>query len=135
MVALTVVDSNVWIFLNLETAPEHGAARSQLEKHRERGLQINAIILSEVFHKLSILLGVEEARGRVNKILGSSFVVYESLSLETAQRALGIASQHRIRINDALIAAHALDARTALLTDNEKDFRRIKGLKLIALQR
>ena len=134
MVALTVVDSNVWIFMNLEYAPEHKAAHSKIDERRKQGLHVNPIIVSEVFHKLSGLIGVEGAADRTRKILGSRFVVYEPLSLQIAEEALGIASRHAVRINDAMIAAHALQTRESVMTDNVKDFKRVPGLNIIPIR-
>ena len=78
MVAVTLVDSNVWIFLNLEDAPEHPVARERIEQLSDQGLQVNDIIISEVFHKLSGVASASESRKRVERILESHFVVYES---------------------------------------------------------
>ena len=127
------VDSNVWIFLNIESAPEHAAAVAKIEQHRGDGLQINAIIVSEVFHKLQTLAGTAAASIRVNKMLESDFVVYEPLSRHAIDRALVIAAQAHIRINDAMIAAHAVECRQSVLTDDVSDFRRIKGLNVLGL--
>ena len=40
-----------------------------------------------------------------------------------------------IRINDAIIAQHVLDSGAeGIFTDNLKDFRKVTGLKIIALR-
>ena len=135
MVAVTVVDSNVWIFLNLDVAPEHVAAVEQIERHRAGELQLNVIIVSEVLHKLQMLINPDSARLRVNKMLTSDSVVYEPLSRQVIDRAIVLTRKARIRINDALIAAHALESRQAVLTDDIKDFRRVPGLEVIPLRR
>ena len=48
--------------------------------------------------------------------------------------AIELATQNKIRINDALIAQQALELRASILTDNVKDFRKVKGLKVIPLK-
>ena len=131
---MTVVDSDVWIFLNLDDAPEHQAARNKIEKLRAEGLHINEIIVSEVFHKLSMYLGSREARGRVSHILESAFVIYETTGIDSLNRALTLAVQHRMRINDAIIAVQAVEARKPLLTDNVKDFKKVPRLAVIPLR-
>ena len=135
MVAVTVVDSNVWIFSSLKEAPEHAAALAKLEQHRNDGLQLNAIIVSETFHRLSRLVGAIQSAAHMKRFLASRFVVYEPLTFETAKVAIEISLDKQIRINDAMIAAHALETRQPVLTDNEKDFKKIRGLKVIPLRR
>jgi len=135
VVAVTVVDSNVWIFLNLDMAPEHVAAVEQIERHRAGELLLNVIIVSEVLHKLQTLINPDSARLRVNKMLTSDFVVYEPLSRQAVDRAIVLTRKARIRINDALIAAHALESHQAVLTDDVRDFRRVPGLEVIPLRR
>lgn len=41
----------------------------------------------------------------------------------------------QLRINDALIASQALDAGARVLTDNVKDFKKVKGLKIDPLRK
>lgn len=66
MVQLIIVGSNVWIFAEVENAPEHKAAIEKLRTLLREGLGINAVVYSEVFHKLSRLFdrGYCKAAGR-----------------------------------------------------------------------
>lgn len=50
-------------------------------------------------------------------------------------KAIELSHSKKIRINDALIAQHALDLDTGgLVTDNTKDFVKVEGLKVIELR-
>lgn len=44
---------------------------------------------------------------------------------------IDLRKEHRIKLPDAIIAATALVYRLAIITNNEKDFENIKGLKFI----
>ena len=52
----------------------------------------------------------------------------------TMTGAIALATRSQLRINDGLIAQQALENKAALLTDNVKDFKKVKGLKVIALR-
>ena len=132
---MTVVDSNVWIFMNLESAPEREAAAAATKVQRRLGLQVNPIIVSEVFHTLRGLLGVADAADRTRRMLASRFVIYEPVTSQMVDEAINISQCHGVRINDAIVAAHALQAGTSVLTDNVKDFRRVPGLKVVSLRK
>jgi len=131
---LIIVDSNIWIFLNMDNYPEHLFAVQKVSKLRDDGLATNVIILSEVFHKMRLLLNKQEAYSRVVKILGSKDVSYFPIETDIIKKALHISVKSDIRINDALIAAQARIFRYPVLTDNVKDFKKVKGLKIIPLR-
>ncbi len=134
MVALIFVDSNIWIFLNIETYAEHALTKDKITSFRQEGLGTNVIVISEVFHKLSVLLGKQEAFMRGLKILESKDVAYLPVEDETIRNAIRLSPEKNLRINDALIAEHCLDMKVPILTDNLKDFRKVKGLKIIPLR-
>lgn len=134
MVSLIVVDSNIWIFLNMDNYPEHSVAVQKISELRDEGLITNVIILSEVFHKLGLLLGRPEAHDRIMKILGSKDVSYLPIEADIMKKALSLSAQSGIRVNDAIIAAQTRSFRYSLLTDNVKDFKRVRGLKTISLR-
>lgn len=135
MVALIFVDSNIWIFLNVETYPEHLPTKVKISSLRQQGFAANVIVISEVFHKLSLLLGKREALMRGLKILESRDVAYLPIEDETVRDAIRLSLEKNIRINDALIAQQCLDMKVPILTDNLKDFKKVKGLKIIPLRR
>jgi len=76
-VKLTMMDSNVIIFSNVENYPEHKAAVTKIEElAKNNKLVVNLIIVSEVFHKLFRILSLEEAYKRTSALLESETVCY-----------------------------------------------------------
>ncbi len=53
-----------------------------------------------------------------------------SLSDEVAQKTIALRRKYRMKTPDAIIGATALIHQLTLLTDNERDFRAIKSLKV-----
>jgi predicted nucleic acid-binding protein len=134
VVTLILVDSNVWIFLNIETFPEYAVAKASIENVRSQGIATNIIIVSEVFHQLSRALGKNESLERVKKILDSSDVSYVPLEDSVARSAVHLAGTKPIRINDAIIAEQALMLKVPVLTDNVRDFEKVPGLAVEPLR-
>ncbi|MBI2543330.1 MAG: PIN domain-containing protein [Candidatus Aenigmarchaeota archaeon] len=135
MVVLIVVDSNIWIFLNIENVPEHSTAEKKIEEVRQDGILTNIVIVSEVFHQLSKMLGKDNALTRVKKILDSSDVTYVPVEETVTRNAINLAGTKHLRINDAIIGQQASELNVAVLTDNVKDFRKLKNLRIIPLSR
>ncbi|MDD1744988.1 MAG: PIN domain-containing protein [Candidatus Methanoperedens sp.] len=131
-----LVDSNIFIFANIKEYPEHPLAKAKLKQLIEdHKLIINAIIISEVQYKLFRLLDKEESFLRTNKILTSSYVEYEPIGYDTVLKASELSYKSNFRINDALIAQHAIDLHVeSIFTDNVKDFEKILDLKIIPLR-
>ena len=133
---MRLVDSNILIFSELEDANEHDLAKNKIKQiPKNVRIMINDIIVSEVFHQLTKPLGIIAAKRRVENILASATVQYFPIEVETVRRALNLAETRTIRINDALIAQHAIDSKAdGILTDNVKDFKKISGLKVLPLR-
>lgn len=132
------VDSNIFIFANIEEYPEHSVATNKLENLMEKActILINSIIVSEVQYKLYRLLNAEEAHDRTLKVISSEYVEYMPLKKDAVVKAIELSYSKNIKINDALIAQHAINLEAdGLLTDNIKDFERVDGLKVIELRR
>lgn len=130
-----LVDSNIFIFANIKEYPEHSAAKAKLkELVNNHKLLVNTIIISEVHYKLYRLLGEEESFNRTQKILYSKHVNYEQVEQSTILKALDLSHHNNIRINDAIIAAHASDLNVGLFTDNVKDFEKIPNLMIVPLR-
>lgn len=130
------VDSNILIFAELDEYPEHKLAVNKIDEiSHNNTLAVNNVIISEVFHKLSALLNRREAKKKVEGILESSHIKYITIEKSTVKSALDLPEKYNIRINDALIAQHVFDAKCdGILTDNVKDFKRIRGLNVINLR-
>lgn len=130
-----IVDSNVWIFAEVKDAPEHPHAVRGIQSLLGKGdIGTNVVILSEVFHKISVLFGPTLASERVCTALLHPSVQWLDFGRNIAAPATRLAQETGIRINDALIAQQALEYKAPLLTDNVKDFKRVRGLKVIALR-
>ncbi len=130
-----LVDSNIFIFANIKEYPEYSVAKAKLKDLvKTHKLLVNTIIISEVHYKLYRLLGEEESFNRTQKILYSKHVNYESVEQCTILKALELSHNNNIRINDAIIAAHANDLNVGLFTDNVKDFEKISNLEIVPLR-
>lgn len=132
---MIIVDSNVWIFAEVKDAPEHVAAVNAIQSLiAKRQIGMNVVIASETFHKIAALFGVRHASERVRIVLLHPSVRWIEFGQEVAAKAIVLAEMVGVRINDALIAQQALEQRCAVLTDNVKDFRKVKGLKVVPLR-
>lgn len=131
---MIIFDSNIWIFGEITEAPEHDAAVKAYEATLKREpIGINPIVVSEVFHKLSRLFDTDTAYQRVSKIVQSPSIEWLDIDRTTAMNGMRLAKTYGLRINDALIAAQALDYGVALFTD-DGHFSRIKDLKVVPLR-
>ena len=130
------VDSNIFIFAEVADFAEHGSAVARVKALRRKDLLlINTIIASEVHYKLGRLLSWKEAQRRTDNILKSSFVAYEAIFTETLRRAFDLATKNEIKTNDAIIAQHCLDLGVnRILTDNVRDFAKVKELEVLKLR-
>jgi predicted nucleic acid-binding protein len=61
-------------------------------------------------------------------------VDYIPIEQSTILKALEISHGSKIRINDAIIAAHAIDLNAGLFTDDTKDFEKISNLEIVPLR-
>jgi len=131
-----LTDSNIFIFANIKEYPEHSLAKSKIEELiKNNKLLVNTIIVSEVQYKLFRLLDKEESFRRTQNILNSEYVEYEPVDYDTVSKALELSHNSNIRINDAIIAQHALDLTVdGIFTDNVRDFEKIPDLKVIPLR-
>ncbi len=132
---MIVIDSNIWIFAENISADEHGpAAKKVHEVVDSTSYGINTVIVSEVFHALSRLLGAEDAGRRTRNIIEHPTAQWIEFSASAVKEAIDLSVQKKLRINDALIAQQALELKAPVLTDNVKDFRKVKGLKVMKLR-
>ena len=132
---MIIVDSNIFIFGETESAPERDIAiRKYGEACEKDRIGTNVIILSEVFRFSKKIDGAESAAARVGSILSSPHVDYMEFSPESISRAAKLARDFNLRMNDALVAQQAIDLGASVLTDNVKDFGKIKAVGVIALR-
>jgi predicted nucleic acid-binding protein len=136
-ILLVFLDSNVFIYSQVERLPEFTIALSRLENARkEWQLGVNSVFVSESFYVLSRLLGQVEALKRLSLFLESDKTLYLPIEKATAVKAMGLAARRSgRRINDMILAQHALDSKAdGLLTDNVKHFEGIPDLKIFGLR-
>jgi predicted nucleic acid-binding protein len=134
---LVFLDSNIFIYSQVEFLPEYVIAVAKLEEARKKKWEIgiNAIFLSESFYVITRFLGREEAFKRLSLFLQSSQVIYLSIEKNTVLKAMELAVKHSQRINDMILAQHAIDSKAdGLLIDNVKHFEGISGLKIFGLR-
>ena len=129
-----IIDSNIWIFAENETAEECIRAKNALIKYASGSFQINAIVVAETFHILSKLIGKAEARTRAMHLAGNPRAAWLEITDSLVRGAINLSFEENIRINDAIIAQQALELGVPVLTDNLKDFKKVRGLKIIPLR-
>jgi predicted nucleic acid-binding protein len=132
---MIILDSNIWIFAENAHSEEHELATQKLRQLlNSTTFGVNAIITSEVYHKLSKLIGSEEASYRTTNILEHPSAQWLEFSPNIALDAIKLSKEKSIRINDAMIAQQALSFKASILTDNVKDFKKVNGLKILPLR-
>ena len=133
--AMIIIDSNILIFGETSGAPEQDKAISKYKEAVAAGnIGVNVIILSEFFHKSRLINSRENAAARVSDILNHPSVQFLVFEPDTIIRAAKLARDFQMRINDALIAQQAIETGSAVLTDNVKDFKKIKSIRIIPLR-
>lgn len=125
-----LLDTNICIYIR-QQRPD--AVLLRFQKLRPGEAVLSVITYGE------LLYGAVKSRQRAAALerLRELFTLLPALSLpETAGEAYGIvradleAKGEMIGNNDLWIAAHAIAAELTLVTNNEKEFRRVRGLKL-----
>ena len=104
-----------------------------IRDHRQDGLFISAITLSELEHGVRNSQYVEKNRIALNNILvlltvlpydSQAAVEYGLIRADLQKRGCLIGNM------DMLIAAHAKSARLTLVTNNTREFQRVRGLAI-----
>ncbi len=132
---MIVIDSNVWIYAESTNSDIHQKAVQKVREFLDSdAFGINSIIVSEVFYKLSKIIGDREAHSRMKHILEHPSVQWLDFSIDTTTKAMDLSLKTKVRINDAMIAAQAMSFKAPVFTDNIKDFGKISGLKVMPLR-
>jgi predicted nucleic acid-binding protein len=132
---MIIVDSNIFIFNESADSPERQQSLRKYEEAMLAGqLGINEVIVSEVFHRLQRLFGGAEAYSRMASIFSSPAITFMNFNQDTVMRAIRLARDFNLRINDALIAQQAIEMGASVLTDDIKDFGKVKAVKVIPLR-
>jgi len=127
-----LMDSNV--LSEIMRNPRGSAAQIFERKATEPGtrLQTSIIVACEMRYGVA-KRGLAPLAQRVDRALASVEVVPLAVGSDAAYAALRSDLERRglvIGQNDMLIAAHALALNAILVTDNVREFKRVKGLKI-----
>jgi tRNA(fMet)-specific endonuclease VapC len=130
MDARFLLDTNICIYIRRQSPPQVLA--------RFQRLQPGEAVISVITHG-ELIYGVEKSRLReqaarqLTELIGLLPVLPLPLQAGESYGAIRAALEVRgetIGNNDLWIAAHAQAARLVLVTNNESEFRRIRGLKI-----
>jgi tRNA(fMet)-specific endonuclease VapC len=104
------------------------------QKTGERGARVlTSIIVACEMHYGAFKQGSSPLTARVASALGSLEVVPLSGGVEVAYASLRCDLERKGQVigqNDMLIAAHAIALGAVLVTDNVREFQRVKGLRV-----
>jgi len=96
----------------------------------EAGIEENKIYIS-VINRIELLSWkVDKPKERLISIFLKNVTEYP-IQEKVIDKTIEIRRNYKIRLPDAIIAATCLAHKLILLTDNEADFNKIKGLKII----
>ncbi len=117
------LDTNILIY----DAAEDPGIVSFLESHRSDIYYLPSIVVLEFLSYPLILPG---GITRFKSFLSQTILL--NLDLTIAEQAAEIRRKYRIELADAVIASSAILTNSTLVTRNVKDFKRIKGLSIVA---
>jgi len=125
-----LIDTNICIYIMNEYPPE------VIQKFREIGVGnicISSITVSELQYGVHKSKQIKKNRKRLDEFLSPFEIISydESASKHYGQMRSSLEKQgNLIGPLDMLIAAHALSENLTLITNNEKEFKRVKSLKV-----
>jgi tRNA(fMet)-specific endonuclease VapC len=125
-----LLDTNIVIYLRMKR-PEEVARRILKLSPGEAGMSL--ITLGELLYGIAKSARPQEARKNLTEL--AQFIPVLPLP-EAAAESYGLiraeleSRGNRIGNNDLWIAAHAKAAGLTLVTNNEREFRRVRGLKV-----
>lgn len=126
-----MLDTNTLIYV-LNARPQHQAVLDQFNQHDPRNLCLSSITLAE------LRFGVEQSQrrnstqGKLNRVIAAlSVAPFEERAARAygSLRALLQADGTPIGPLDTLIAGHALSLGMTLVTNNTREFSRVRGLR------
>ena len=107
-----------------------GNALERIDREGAGGLSVSEVT------QMELIVGCRDTRelALLTRFLDRFKTVH--LTAQASARAVGLVTEYRLshglRMPDALIAATALDGNLPLLSKNQKDYRFIAGLRLLA---
>jgi predicted nucleic acid-binding protein len=129
-----LIDSNVLIYAETtDDEQKHATAISAMEKAKLDYVPFISIQnLNELCSNLvkKSKLGYDSINDRISSHKDSFELV--SFSVETIKTATQLAREHKVHFYDCLLAATMRENKIfAIITENEDDFKRIPGIKVI----
>ena len=119
---MIVLDTNVLIYY----AAGDKAVADLINLHKNEIFYIPTIVVVEI---LSCPLISSEAVTAFNQFLSQTILLHLDLSI--AERAAEVRKQYRLALGDAVIAASALTTDSPLVTRNIRDFKKVRGLRVV----
>ena len=137
---VALVDSNIIVYAMVKDYSDNRLHQKCLE-FIEKGLRgkldctlaLDPIIIAETFSVLRKTLDCNDAEFRVNTLLRSDRINFLSTSKEACQNAVRWANEKNVPVNDAMIAADALEYSAPVYTMDEEHFKRLEkyGIRMI----
>ena len=130
MAVCYLLDTNICIYIAKHNPP---AVRARFERHATSELAMSIITLGELRHGAEKSQARDKALATINRLEASIRIapVTESVGQHYGQiRAQLEAGGQPIGNNDLWIAAHARAEGWVLVTNNEREFRRVEGLQI-----
>ncbi len=132
-------DTNVLVYAFDLNEPQKRASVLKLISNMEESnetMSISTQVLLEFYSavttKISVPIERKEAAAIINDFAAASEWIKLEYTLETARKAAVLSSEHKVPIWDALIAETMKENGVdTILTENEKDFKKVPGIKVI----
>jgi predicted nucleic acid-binding protein len=126
------MDTNIIVYAMVANYPDrlHRTCLTLIEEglkgESDYILSINPIIIVEVFSVLKETLDRNEAESRLSTLLRSKRIDFLPTSKEACQKAVQWAKKKNIPVNDALIAANAVEYSALIYTADKKHFKKLE---------
>ena len=125
-----MLDTNICIYL-IKKKPT--AVLVKLKEHIQDGLCISSLTLAELKYGVFASAAVEKNNIALNQFLSIIEILNfdDKCAFEYGKVAADLKRKGTpIGVMDALIASHALATGKILVTNNEKEFKRVNGLRI-----
>ncbi|MBI4181387.1 MAG: PIN domain-containing protein [Candidatus Aenigmarchaeota archaeon] len=134
----TLIDTNILVYvIDNQDARKREACKREVDRLIASGQAvISNQVLAELFSVLTSKIGIplpsEEAARVVRGFAESPAITKLTYTAETVVKAANLSAERRIPFWDALLAATMLEAGVfTICTEDEKDFSRVPGLKVV----
>ena len=126
-----MLDTNIIIYVR--NSGKDASVRKRFTSHNPKDICISAITLAELEYGVSNSDRPMENRGHIYEALSNIEVLPFDVSAAAEYGEIRADLKKKgtpIGPNDLLIAAHAKSLGLTLVTNNDKEFKRVKGLKV-----